>query len=56
MAQDIPERPDRRPWQPRREVVGLRPQLRRRLAQALEAAFDRVARRLSAANAARSMP
>jgi hypothetical protein len=30
MTQYIPQRPDRRPRQPRRQFVGLRPQLRRR--------------------------
>ncbi len=44
MTQDSPEHPDRRPRQPRRQVVRVRAQLRRRLAQALVAAFDRVVR------------
>jgi len=44
VPQDIPEGPDRPPWHPRRQLVSLRTQLCRRLAYALKAAFDRIAR------------
>ena len=44
MAQHIPERPDRRPRQPRCQFFSLRPQLRRGLAEPFEDLFIRIAR------------